>query len=147
MKFISEPLVDYWVIQVEVELTRGKGFTKSVRTLWVYSMHGCISYHISMTKITDLQHITSDQHEEMGVSCIKRDHADLLKLSSWVQLRNPFDTKRTHLQSLTSGVIANQSVNCDRAETIGSSIQASLNSKSIVDTNISRSSCNSCSAE
>ncbi|KAG1697216.1 hypothetical protein GQR58_006056 [Nymphon striatum] len=47
--------------------------------------------------------------------------------------------RKKNLQSLTSRVIANESVTCDQAEIIGSAIQISLNEKSLVDAKIPRS--------
>jgi hypothetical protein len=49
-------------------LTRGKGFTSSVRSLWIQSMHSCSTIHNGMTELTKHQHITSHQHEELGKS-------------------------------------------------------------------------------
>jgi hypothetical protein len=36
-------------------------------------MHQCASLHQAMTTLTGLAHITSDQHQEMELSRVKRD--------------------------------------------------------------------------
>ena len=41
-------------------LTSGSGFTKSVRTLWIYSMHATASYHDVL-------------HQDLGKSRLQRD--------------------------------------------------------------------------
>ena len=61
-------------------LTRGRGFTESVRILWIYSMHRCAGIHQFMSDFTELQLATSEQHVEMRVSRIKRNYEDINKM-------------------------------------------------------------------
>ena len=70
-----------------------------------------------MTSLTEHQHTTSDQHEELGKSRIQRDFKNFQKdISNWFGSNNPFDIKRINLQSLSSGFVADESINCDNAE-------------------------------
>lgn len=95
-------------------LTRGKGFTPpSVRTLWLQSVHSCSSMYNAMTDVTNYCHSTSHQHEELGRSRIKRDHSDLETLLEWFNTNNPFDVNRSELQSLSSGLIADDNIICN----------------------------------
>lgn len=109
-------------------LTRGSGFTESARILWIYSMHATSSYHTALSTLTNNTRDSSLQHEELGKTRLKRDFIDLEKIKGWLDLssHNPFDSDRTSLQALDSGLTANEEVNCDQAELIGQLIQESL---------------------
>ena len=91
-----------------------------------------------MTSLTELHHITSNQHEEMGQSRIKRDYDDLQKLLALFDTCDPFDPSREQLQSLTSGIIAGADVNCDEAEDVGYKIQKKLDGVTVANAKISR---------
>ena len=119
-------------------LTRGKGFTPSVRMLWLQSMHACSAMHNAMSDITNHHHSTSDQHEEMGISRIKRDHCDLRKLKEWFNENDPFDVSRQELQSLSTGLINDENITCDDVERIGEKLQDNLNGVSIAKASIIR---------
>jgi len=109
-------------------LTRGRGFTESVRMTWVHTMHRCASVHHTMTSTTGLQHRTSDQHVEMRKSRVKRDMEDQEKMIKWFQCHNPFATGHTSLCSLSSGLVASDdsAITCDEAERIGAEIQSQM---------------------
>ena len=61
-------------------LTTGLDITKSVRQLWVESMHPCADIHNGMCNLTGLQHRSNEQHVEMGVIRKKCDNDDLRKI-------------------------------------------------------------------
>lgn len=61
-------------------LTGRSGFTKTVRTLWIYSMHGSGTYQTTLSALTRTVHKISNQHEELGSSHKTRDFAYLSKL-------------------------------------------------------------------
>ena len=67
-------------------LTRGRGMGESIRILWIYSMHRCSQVHESMTRFTEFQHTTSDQHVEIGKSRVQGDIEDLTKISQWFDI-------------------------------------------------------------
>ena len=81
-------------------LTHGRGFTDSVRLMWVHSAHVCGEVHNAMTILTDLQCQTSEQHIELGTSRIKRDNSDLIKVQNWFEKHDPFDPSEPNLKSL-----------------------------------------------
>ena len=121
-------------------LTRGRGFTDSVRLMWVHSAHVCGEVHNAMTILTDLQHQTSEQHIELGTSIIKRDNSDLIKVQNWFEKHDPFDQSEPNLKSLSSGVIASteSGINCDKIEKVGEEIQKSLDGKALQDASVKR---------
>ena len=88
----------------------------SVCALWVQSVHSCGSTHNAMTATTQHYHKTSEQHKELGKSGCQRDFDDLQKMLEWLDSFNPFDGTRTTLQSLSLGLVADESINCDNGE-------------------------------
>ena len=121
-------------------LTRGSGFTESVRILWICSMHATASYN-ALSCLTQTQHRTSDQHEEPDQSRKLRDCNDLQKLVTWFQYQghNPFNPDRHQFQVLHYGLIADESVNCLEAECVGRSIQDSLDEVSLKEATVKQS--------
>ena len=121
-------------------LTRGCGITESVRLLWVKSMHRCADVHNAMCSLTGLQHRSSEQHVELGISRVKRDNSDLQKLVAWFDIHDPFQPNEPLLRSLSSGLAAKETdkVNCDDAEQVGQHIQASLNGVCVENCKIKR---------
>ena len=116
-------------------LTRGRGFTESVRLTWVYTMHQCASVHNAMTTLTGLHHQTSEHHAEMGDFRMKRDMTDQQKIFTWFESRNPFNRPNSSLCSLSSGLSADvgDGVNCDETEEIGCGIQQQMTGKAFTD--------------
>ena len=127
-------------IKIRGGLTRGRGFTDTVRLMWVYSAHACGEIHNAMTSLTWLLHRTSEQHIELGQSRIKRDNDDLRKIQSWFDQFEPFDPNESNLKSLSSGLVASDEsgVNCDKVEEIGEAIQKSLDKVALRDAAIKR---------
>ena len=88
--------------------TRGRGFTETVRLMWILSMHKCGEVFDSISSFTGLAHITSEQHVEMGVSRIQRDNTDLQKLIAWLSLHDPFCQNDSNLRSLITGLTSTE---------------------------------------
>ena len=120
-------------------LTRGKGMTDSVRHQWVHSMHRCASVHNAMTILTELGTHTSEQHAELGSSRCQRDNEDMTKVFDWFDQHEPFDENVHGLRSLSTGVTADDTINCDSAEEIGFRMQEKLNNINVAEAKIKRS--------
>ena len=121
-------------------LTSGRGMTEHVRLLWVSSMHRCSEIHEAMTSLTNLYHLTSNQHVEMGKSRIGRDIQDLVKVSDYFTMFDPFSNSSKELRSISSGLSCNEdsNVNCDMVEEIGMNIQNSLDNKMFSEAKVKR---------
>ena len=119
-------------------LTRGSGFTESVRILWIYSTHGTASCHNALSYLTQTQDMTSDQHKELGQSRNLRDFNGLQKPITWFQYQshNPFNPDQHQLQALDSALIA---LSVNRDECVGRSIQDSLDGVSLKKATVRRS--------
>lgn len=87
-------------------LTRGRGITESVCSTWIHSVHTCASVHEAMTSLTNLHHVTSEQHIELGKSRISRDCRDICSMISWLDTYEPFDINESRLLCLASGLAA-----------------------------------------
>ena len=114
-------------------LTQGRGFTDSVRLIWVHSAHTCGEVHNAMTTLTNHQHQTREQHIELGEARLKRDNNDLIKVQKWFERHNPFDESDTNLKSIYSGVVASSDsgINVDVIEQVGEQIKKSLDEKTL----------------
>ena len=69
---------------------------------------------------------------------MSRDNKDLTLIKEWFDLHNPFGEDGQHLKSLSTGLIADDRVNCDEAENVGRNIQNQLDNRSMEDASIKR---------
>ena len=78
--------------------------------------------------------------QDLGKCRLKSYYKDLQNLITWLshQSHNPFDSNRTNLQVLDSGLIADQLIICDDAEDIGRIIQQKLDNVALGDASIKR---------
>ena len=102
-------------------------------------MHSCASIYNAITATTQHYYKTSEQHKEMGKSRCQHDFDDLQKMLEWPDSFNPFDGTRTALQSLSLGLVADESINCDNAEEGGTAIHTKLDHASVAKCTIKRS--------
>ena len=119
-------------------LTRGRGMSDSVRTLWTSTLHHCAAVHQTLSSVTNTIQKSSEQHVEIGTTRCNRDNADLQKLSNWFEKFNPFDLKDGRLRSLSTGLGANDQdkINCDGAESVGQAIHEMLDNVTVSDASI-----------
>ena len=115
--------------------------TESVRHQWIYTMHHRASIHDAMTLLTNHRRTTSEQHIDLGQSRRQGDISDIENIIAWFNDHNPFTLKTEDLQSLSTGLTANEedNINCYDAEAVGARIQAGLNGVSFSEAKIKRS--------
>jgi len=92
-------------------------------------MHSCAGIHNALSEITSNKHSSSDQHEEMGQT---------QKVFQWFETNNPFDSNRVELQSLSTGLIADETINCDEVENVGQRIQSQIDGLTVAKASIKR---------
>ena len=80
----------------------------------------------------------NEVHEDLTKARITRDSKDIQCILDFFGERKPFSKDTVDLRSLSSGVIADDSVNVDSAETIGSTILTSMFGKSVSDHKFSK---------
>ena len=86
-------------------LTRGRGFEESTRNHWILTAHQCAAINESLTELTKVQKVSSEQHVELSQARRTRDDTDFTKLYEWLLNRNPFSMVDKRLKSLSTGVI------------------------------------------
>lgn len=101
-------------------LTQGRGLIDSSLARWISSMSSCIPVCNALEDFTGIRSSSSNQHVELSKSRLQRDKTDFGKFITWLEDHNPF--KCTEFMSLSSGIIACSSVNCDQACDIGANI-------------------------
>jgi len=121
-------------------LSRGRGMSESVVSTWCLSMHKLAAIHQAMSKLTNHQHQTSEQHVEMRVSRIERDLADQEKVLAWFEDHPPFSSSVENLISISNGMTATKEskINCDEVEEIGEKIQKTLDGANYTEAKIKR---------
>ena len=120
-------------------LTRGRGFTDTVRHLWVLSLNFSAAVHDNITSLSGSTINSSEQHAEMGFSRRVSDFSDFKKFKVWFEHRNPFSFADSNLYSLSTGVISingQDEVNCENAEIIGRKIHEGLDKVTYPDAKI-----------
>ena len=123
-------------------LTRGRGMTQSVRSLWELSGHRRVEVHDVMTERSGSKHTTNEQHVEQGTSRKSKDFIDLGNIIQWLLTFNLFVLTNSNLRSLQSGLRSSKEkdgIICEDAETIGANIQTKLDSKTFNDISFKKS--------
>lgn len=115
-------------------LTRGRGFEQSTSLIWVLSTPACGEVNRAMTEVTGLQDIKEEEvHKDRSAARMTRDAKDLQTILNYFSERKPFSQDSTVLRSLSSGVIANKSVNVEEAESVGHALLKSMQGKSVAE--------------
>lgn len=117
-------------------LSRGRGFDESTRLVWLLSTPACGEIEKAMFELACADSsgkMNEVMHRDLMKTSIARDAADTQLLLNYLVARNPFTTETNDLRSLSSGVIAEEKVNVDEAETIGTSIVDAMIGMSVRD--------------
>lgn len=113
-------------------LTRGRGFQDSTSLIWLLSMPVCAEVHEALQEVTGLAITGSgEMHKDLAPARIKRDAKDLQAILDHINESKPFSKNNKELRSLSSGFIADGSLNVDSADTVGTTILASMEGMSV----------------
>ena len=94
--------------------------TDSTLAKWVFSLPRCIPICNALETFTGIESNSSEQHKDLRSSRVKKDNEDIDTFIKWLEVHPPFSPRKTNeIISLASGVIADNSVNCDEAIRIG----------------------------
>lgn len=100
-------------------LTRGRGMSETQPLVWLLSMPACADVNNAMQNLTGVRYHTSEQHEDTTQARQERDHKDTNELiMSYLSQRNPFSSDPS-LRSITTGVVASEDVNAEKAKEVG----------------------------
>lgn len=115
-------------------LTRGRGFEQTTSLIWLMSSPACAEINRAMTEVTGLQDVKETVvHKDRSAARMTRDAKDAQLLLNYFTDRKPFSINSNELYSLSSGVIADASVNVDTASLVGRSILESMQGKSVAE--------------
>ena len=117
-------------------LTRGPGFDQTTSLVWLLYTPACAEVNRAMRYVTGLQDTnTSDEeaHKDRSAARIDRDAKDVQTILHYSSERKPFSKDSRELRSLSSGVLADKSVDVDRSESLGQAILQSMYGKSVAE--------------
>ena len=95
-------------------LTQGRGITPSTIATWIKSMPATSRIIEAMEEFAGVEATSSEQHVDLREAHQRRDANDIQTFVAWFQEHNPFE-KSPELSSLSTGVLASDSLDCDRA--------------------------------
>lgn len=72
---------------------------------------------------------TSEQHVDLRESRQTRDLTDMNTFKEWLLVHNPFNRPTPLLTSISSGIMANEEVNCDDAYAVGRASMKTMEGK------------------
>ncbi len=91
------------------------------RALWTMSRPVTSEYNIAMQEFTNLSYTTSEQHKDLTEARMKRDAADVEKISSKLVGWSPF-LPDPSLRNIVTGVVPEEGVNVHEYESVGHKI-------------------------
>lgn len=100
-------------------LTTGRGMSPATISRWVNTMPSTSKVTEAIEEFSGVSGATSEQHIDLRESRQSRDQRDIQILVEWLRVHNPFERPTTLLTSISTGVVANEYVNCDDAEKVG----------------------------
>lgn len=118
-------------------LTRGRGFDDSTSLTWLLCMPACGEVYKAMQEVTGFS-CNIATHKDLTQTRLHRDGKDLQTIIDYFTERKPFSKNSKKLRSLSSGVIADDSVNADSAKTVGACILASMEGRSVLEYKFSK---------
>ena len=102
------------------------------RTMWLLSMPAYAEISQGMKEFSNTTYLTSEQHKDSTKARISIDNCDMKALAQFLEARNPFDGDQS-LHCISSGVVADETVNVDTAKDIGESHLKSMENKCVED--------------
>ena len=122
-----------FMLLLQGRITRGCGITYTALVYFICALPPCIPIMEALENISGTssasseQHVAYKDHKELRPACQNRDATDLVKFISWPKTHNPFDPKyQTKLISVFSGMSTDETINCDRADEVGSELQKAM---------------------
>lgn len=119
-------------------LTHGRGMTENVVARWVSAMPTSAQVVDAVENFSGAFSRTSEQHVELRESRKVRDHKDLLEMMAWLHSHNPFKTSSNLLVSIATGLVGDDSVNCDEAQDRGVAAMKSIVGQRFSDVHLRR---------
>ena len=127
------------VIKTSGGLTGGRGISDSTLARWIKALPLTVALCNSLEDFTDAHLETSDQHKELRPCRQTKDNQDVNSFIQWFTAHPPFESRPANmLVSLTTGVIADESVNCDDALSVGIRSQKDMTGQNFAEIKLRR---------
>lgn len=133
-------------MKVQGGLTRGCGITDSTLVYFISALPAYVPIMDALENVSGNASVSSEQHiaskdcKEHLSSCQERDASYLKKFINWLHTHNPFNPNyQSPLISVYSGISADETINCDQAEEIGSKLQRNVVGKNFAEASLKRS--------
>ena len=114
-------------------LTQGRGLRESTQHFFLLSRPVCANINQSIFAIAGLSMNTPDGHHELAVVRIRRDMTDIQKILQVFLEHGVFNKSSKKIVSLSTGLVANDSVNADEAQSVGKKTLDSMVGQSVAD--------------
>ena len=114
---------------------------EAAKTVWLLAAHIIAQYSDGLRSLTNNYSGTwSAQHRDMSNARVKNDALHMEKFLNFLKSHNPFSTPDgKSLVNISTGLIADERVNVERADEIGRKIQSSITGRSIGNMSFKRS--------
>jgi len=120
-------------------MTHGRGITPSSLTKWIHALPKCVPICQSLENFANVHSETSEQHKDLRSSSEMQDHKDYETFLKWLQVHSPFDFCNQQLVAISTGLVADSSVNCDQAKEIGEAAANAITGKVFSEVKLKRS--------
>ena len=102
-------------------LTGGLGISESTLARWIQELPLTVLLWNSLENFAGVVHETSEQHRQLRPWQQTKNNEDMDCFIQWLTSHLPFESRPANmLVRLSTGVIANESVNCDFALSVAS---------------------------
>lgn len=105
---------------------------------WVLRAPPILRISEAFRSFLGLDYKTHEQHVELRGSRMSRDKLDLCKFKDWLTQHNPFACNSTDLVNLSSRLVSDCTVNCDRAYEVCLTAMKNMVGKSFNDIKLHR---------
>ena len=120
-------------------MTHGRGISDSTLTKWVHALPHCVPLCDALEKFTGVHTATSEQHKDLRLSTQAKYKKAYDAFVQWLQAHPPFaGYQPDRLVSISTGVVADTSVNCDNAVQIGQAAASKIAGKQFTEITLHR---------
>lgn len=120
-------------------LTRGRGITESTVAQFVAALPLCVPLCERLESFCRVRREASEQHVELRSSTQARDQRHFDRFYEWFETHPPFEQRNPDmLVSLSTGVVADSTINCDKAWEIGFASMVAMHGNNFADVKLKR---------
>ncbi|KAE8740861.1 hypothetical protein FOCC_FOCC013607 [Frankliniella occidentalis] len=112
-------------LKLQGGVTHGRGQSAATLSRFVNCAPHVVHITAALEEFCGVKKICSEQHEELGDSRQRRDARDLQTFIDYFREHPPFEQQPEALVSISNGLVADASVNCDAAVKIGLAVMQS----------------------